>query len=83
MGSFSMTLLRAQELLLKSENLLDESESEISKLKSLLKQAQGFLPYEKTALYKEINEALLRQNIDESLPIVKEEINLYLKEVGE
>jgi hypothetical protein len=74
-----MTLLRAQELLLKSENLLDESESEISKLKSLLKQAQGFLPYDKTALYKEINEALLHQNIDESLPIVKEEINSYIK----
>lgn len=68
-----------RKLLNSAANLLDEAENRISELLFLLKQTQGYLPYDKENLYKQINEAKSFSSVEENLPLLRNEIDNTLE----
>ncbi len=68
-----------RKLLNSSATLLDDAENRISELLFLLKQAQGYLPYDKDNLYKQINEAKSFSSVEENLPLLRNEIDSTLE----
>lgn len=68
-----------RKLLNSSATLLDDAENRISELLFLLKQAQGYLPYDKDNLYKQINEVKSFSSVEENLPLLRNEIDSTLE----
>lgn len=68
-----------RKLLNSAANLLDEAENRIFELLFLLKQTQGYLPYDKDNLYKQINEAKNFSSVEENLPLLRNEIDNTLE----
>ena len=68
-----------RKLLNEAASLLNEAENRISELLFFLKQAKGFLPYDKNALYQQINEIVEFSSVEESLPILRDRIDSTLE----
>ena len=68
-----------RKLLNSSATLLDDAENRISELLFLLKQAQGYLPYDKDNLYKQINQVKSFSSVEENLPLLRNEIDSTLE----
>ena len=68
-----------RKLLNSAATLLDDAENRISELLFLLKQAQGYLPYDKDNLYKQINQVKSFSSVEENLPLLRNEIDSTLE----